>query len=247
MNVELKENEEIHSLDINNLKIIQDKNSFRFGMDAVLLSDFSKDIKPNSNLMDLCAGNAAISLLLSAKTKNTNITAVEIQEYIADMAKRSTCLNDLNNRINVICMDLKKLDTIYPQASFDAIVCNPPYKQISTGIINSYDSKTIARHEIFCTLEDIIHISKYLLKNNCALYMVHRPERLVDILTTLRKNNLEPKLIRFIQPQINKPANLVLIKAVKCGKPFLKLQENLIVYNQDGSYTQEFLKIYNMI
>ena len=154
-------------------------------MDAVLLSDFAKEIKPNMNVLELCAGNAAISLLLSAKTKNTKFTAEEIQDYVADLAKRSVQLNDLDNRINVLNMDLKNLDNIYSSCSFDAIVCNPPYKKLSTGIINYTDTKTIARHEVFCSLDDIIRISFLSLKNNGSLYMVHRPERLCDIITTL--------------------------------------------------------------
>lgn len=244
--MELKENEVIHSLDINNLQIIQNKKGFCFGMDAVLLSDFAKEIKANKNIMDLCAGNAAISLLLSAKTVNTKITAVEIQESVADLAKRSIKLNNLSDRISVLNIDLKKLNSIYPQNSFDAIVCNPPYKKLSTGLINKLDTKTIARHEISCTLDDIINISSYLLKFNGTIYIVHRPERLVDVLSTLRKYKLEPKTIRFIQPKQNEIPNLFLIKAVKGGKSFLKFLNNLIIYNEDGTYTKEFLKIYNM-
>ena len=246
MNIKLEENEVIHSLDINNLKIVQNKEGFCFGMDAVLLSDFAKEIKSNKDVLELCAGNLAISLLLSAKTTNTSFVAVEIQEYVANLAKKSIKLNKLENRIKVLNMDLKNLDKIYSHCSFDAIVCNPPYKKLSTGIINNIDTKTIARHEIFCSLDDIVKISSFLLKNNGSLYMVHRPERLCDVICTLRLHNLEPKLLRFVQPRINKPANLLLIKAVKCGKPFLKLMENLIVYDNYGIYTDEFLKIYNM-
>lgn len=245
--MKLNENEEIHSLDINGLKIIQNKNIFKFGMDAVLLSDFAKEIKPGQKIMDLCAGNSAISLLLSAKTKGTTITAVEIQEYSADLAKRSVKLNNLENRINVLCTDLNKLDKYFPNGCFDSIVCNPPYKKNTDGIINSANAKTIARHEIFCSLEDVIRVSSYLLKSNGSLYMVHRPERLCDIIELMRKYKLEPKQIRFIQPKLNSPANLLLIKAVKGGKPFLKMMENLIVYKDDGNYTNEFLKIYNML
>ena len=246
MNVILKDNEEIHSLDINGLKIIQSKNAFRFGMDAVLLSDFAKDIK-NQNVMDLCSGNGAISLLLSAKTKNNSFTAVEIQEDVSDLAKRSVSLNNLDSQISVICMDLKNLDNTYKAGSFGAIVCNPPYKKFSSGITNISDTKTIARHEVLCSLDDVIRISSFLLKSNGSFYMVHRPERLCDIITTLHKYNLEPKIMRFIQPNSQKPANLLLIKAVKNAKPFLKLLPNLTIYDKNGNYTNEFLKIYNMI
>ena len=246
MKIKLNENEELHSLDINNLKIIQNKNGFKFGMDAVLLSDFAKDIKKNSKIMDLCSGNGAISLLLSAKTINTNITAVEIQNDVALLAKKSVELNNLEDRINIICEDLNNLNKKFNSNSFDAIVCNPPYKKTSSGLINKEDTKSIARHEIYCTLEDVIHMSNFLLKQNGSFYMVHRPERLVDILYLLRKYNLEPKLLRFIQPKANKPSNLVLIKATKNGKSFLKIMENLIVYNDKNEYTDEFLKIYNL-
>lgn len=242
----LNEDEDIHSLDINNLKIIQNKHGFRFGIDAVLLSDFAKEIKPNSRVMDLCSGNGIIALLLSAKLKNPSITAVEIQEDVANLAKRSVSLNNLESTINIVCDDLNNLNNTFSTCSFDAIVCNPPYKKQASGLVNDLDTKTMARHEISCSLDDVVRIASFLLKPNCSLYMVHRPERLCDIMTALRKYNLEPKILRFVQPKVNNAPNLLLIKAVKNAKPFLKLMENLIVYDENGNYTQEILDIYNM-
>lgn len=242
----LQEDEDIHSLDINNLKIIQSKQGFRFGIDAVLLSDFAKEIKPNSNVMDLCSGNGIIALLLSAKLNNPQITAVEIQKDVAILAKKSVSLNNLENTINVICDDLKNLNKTFSTGSFNAIVCNPPYKKHASGLVNDLDTKTMARHEISCSLDDVVRISSFLLKPNSSFYMIHRPERLCDIMTALRKYNLEPKVLRFVQPNINKAPNLLLIKAVKNAKPFLKLMKNLVVYDENGKYTQEILDIYNI-
>ena len=161
------------------------------------------------------------------------------------MSKRSVALNNLENKIEVLNMDLKNLSKTFSSSSFDAIVTNPPYKKLETGLTNTNNQKLISRHEILCNLEDIISVSSYLLKNNGSFYMVHRPDRLADIIYLLRKYNLEPKLLRFVQPFQCKAPNMLLVKAVKNAKPFLKVQEPLIVYNNDKSYTDEILKIYS--
>lgn len=161
------------------------------------------------------------------------------------MAKRSSKLNKLENKFKLINEDLKDLSKKFPANSFDAIVTNPPYKRDNTGLKNENKLKQISRHEIMCNIEDIAKISSYLLKSNSSIYMVHRPDRLIDIIEALRKYKLEPKNIKFVYPKINKEPNLVLIKATKCGKPFLKVEKPLIVYNEDGSYSDEILKIYN--
>lgn len=240
------ENERIDDLEFKNLKIIQSEECFCFGIDAVLLSDFAKEIKKDSIVADLCSGNGIISILLSGKTEAAKFYAIEIQEKIADMAFRSIKLNNLENKIDVLNMDLKQLPDEFKPNSFDAIVCNPPYKKINSGIENTNTEKLIARHEIMCTLEDVISVSSKLLKNNGSIYMVHRPERLADIMCLYRKHKMEPKLLQFIQPYINKAPNLVLIKAVKNANSFLKTLPTLIVYNNDGSYTNEILKIYHI-
>ena len=159
--------------------------------------------------------------------------------------KKSIELNKLENKFKLLNEDLKSLSKKFPANSFDAIVTNPPYKKDNTGLKNENKLKQISRHEIMCNIEDIAKVSSYLLKSNSSIYMVHRPDRLIDIIEALKKYKLEPKNIRFIYPKINKEPNLFLIKATKCGRPFLKVEKPLIVYNEDGSYTDEILKIYN--
>lgn len=247
MEINLNENERIDDLELNNLKIIQNKDGFCFGMDSVLLSDFAKNIKNNSVVIDLGTGTGILPILLSAKTNSKKITGIEIQKDVACMAKKSILLNNLQDKIEIICEDIKNLKNIYSPNSFDVVITNPPYKKQGTGGINETGAKLISRHEITANLEDFIAISSYLLKDNGSIYMVHRPERLVDILSDLRKYKLEPKELKFVQPSINKSPNLVLIKAVKNAKPFLKIDNNLLIYKENGEYTKELLKIYNKI
>lgn len=161
------------------------------------------------------------------------------------MAKRSSELNNLNDKFKLINDDIKNLNKIFPANSFDAIVTNPPYKKENTGLKNENTLKRISRHEIMCNIEDIAKVSSYLLKSKSSIYMVHRPERLIDIIETFKKYKLEPKNIRFVYPKAIKEPNLILIKATKCGNPFLKIEKPLIVYNDNGTYTDEILKIYN--
>lgn len=247
MDIQLNNNERIDDLEFNNYKIIQSTSGFCFGIDAVLLSDFAKEIKKGSNILDLCTGTGIISILLAGKTENTKINAIEIQKNVADMAKRSVCLNNLEKRITIINEDLKNITSIFELCSFDAVVTNPPYKKENSGITNTCKEKLISRHEIMCNLEDVIKVSSKMLKNSGNFYMVHRPDRLADIIDLLRKYKLEPKVLRFVQPFENKAPNLILIKAVKNSKPFLKVEAPLIVYNRDNSYTDEILKIYGKI
>ena len=243
----LKENERIDDLEFKDLKIIQNKDGFCFGIDSVLLSDFAKNIRNNSKVIDLGTGTGIINILLSGKTKADEFVGVEIQDEVADMAKRSVELNNLQNKIKIINDNILNLKNIYPLKSFDAVVSNPPYKKINTGLVNEENKKLISRHEITAKLEDFIHIASYLLKDYGEFYMVHRPDRLVDIFDAMRKEKIEPKLIKFVYPNKTKKTNLVLIKGVKNGNPFLEFENNLYVYNEDGSYTDEILKIYNKI
>ena len=185
--------------------------------------------------------------MLSAKTINTNFVGVEIQQEVAEMATKSVKINDLENRIDILNLNIVNLKEEYKKGSFDVVITNPPYKKLNTGIVNENNKKLISRHEITASLEDFIEIGSYLLKDFGELYMVHRPERLVDILSLMREKNIEPKKIKFVYPNKNKITNMVLIKGVKCGKPFLEFDENLYVYNEDGFYTNEILKIYNKI
>lgn len=245
--MKLKEDERIDDLEYKGLKIIQNKNGFCFGIDSVLLSDFAKNIKKGSKVIDLGTGTGIIDILLYGKTKDSKFVGVEIQEEVADMAKRSIKLNNLENKIEIINENILNLKNIYKKNSFDVAVTNPPYKKVNTGLINKEDKKIISRHEITASLRDFVHIASYLLKDYGEFYMVHRPERLVDIFSIMREENVEPKKIRFVYPNKNKKANLVLIKGVKKGNAFLEFEDNLFVYNEDGSYTDEILKIYNKI
>ena len=246
MEIELKENERIDDLEFKGLKIIQNKEGFCFGIDSVLLSDFAKNIK-NSKVIDLGTGTGIINILLSGKTNNCNFTGVEIQEEVAEMACRSIKLNNLEDRIKVINESILNLKNTFQRKEFDVVVTNPPYKKINTGIINKEDKKIISRHEITASLEDFVQTAAYLLKDYGEFYMVHRPDRLVDIFSIMRKEKIEPKKIRFVYPDKNKKANLVLIKGVKLGNPFLEYDDNLYVYDENGNYTKEILEIYNKI
>lgn len=244
MKFELKQDERIDDLEYKGLKIIQNRRGFCFGIDAILLVDFAKEIRDNSNVLDLGTGTGIIGILLCGKTKLRQIIGVEIQQDVYDMAKRSIMLNNLEDRFCIINEDIKILDKKLELQSFDAIVVNPPYKKNYTGLKNEVEYKIISRHEVMCNLEDIIRVSSKLLKNNGKLYMIHRPERIKDIIVNLEKYKMQIKEIRFIHPNINKKPNMVLIKAVKCGGDFVNVQKPLFVYNLDGTYTDELLKIY---
>lgn len=243
--MKLKENERIDDLEFNDLKIIQNKDGFCFGIDSVLLSDFAKNIRHNSKVIDLGTGTGIINILLSGKTKASEFVGIEIQDEVAEMAGRSIELNNLQDKIKIINENILNLNKIYKEKSFDVVVTNPPYKKANTGLINEENKKIISRHEITASLEDFIHIASYLLKDYGEFYMVHKPDRLVDIFEAMRKEKIEPKLIKFVYPNKNKKTNLVLIRGVKNGNPFLEFENNLYVYNEDGSYTDEILKIYN--
>ena len=247
MEIELKENERIDDLEYKGLKIIQNKEGFCFGIDSVLLSDFAKNIKKGSKVLDLGTGTGIIPILLCGKTELKKIVGVEIQEEVSNMAKRSIKLNNLENRFEIINENILNLNNIYKNQTFDVVVTNPPYKKNGTGIVNEDEKKIISRHEITAKLEDFIKIAKDLLKDKGEFYMVHRPERLVDILSILRKYKIEPKELRFVYSNINKEPKLVLIKGVKNSKAFLKIDKNLYIYDEKGNYTKEILKIYNKL
>ena len=214
-------------------------------MDSVLLSDFAKEIKKESKIADLGTGTGILGILLCGKTELSKIYGIEIQEQVAEMAKRSIQLNGLESRFEIINKNIKELDNIFEKNSFDFIVTNPPYKKLNTGKINEKDKKIISRHEVTATVTDFINISYKMLKDKGTLYMVHRPDRLVDIIYEMRHNKIEPKEIKLVYPYENKEPNLVLIKAIKNGGQFLKIDKPLYIYREDGKYTEEILKIYN--
>lgn len=242
---DILENERIDDLEYKGLKIIQNKNGFCFGIDSILLSDFAREIKKGSKVIDLGTGTGIIGIMLCAKTELSKMIGVEVQKEVYDMAKRSIKLNNLQDKFEIINNNIKNLENILEIGTFDAVVTNPPYKKVGTGIINENEKKLISRHEITANLEDFIKMSAKLLKDKGNFYMVHRPDRLVDIIELLRKYKLEPKKIRLVQPSIGKEANLILIKATKNARPFLKVEKPLYVYKENGEYTEEILKIYN--
>ena len=243
--MELKENERIDDLEYEGLKIIQNSKWFCFGIDSVLLSDFAKNIKKDAKVLDIGTGTGIISILLSKKSNSKKIYAIEIQKEVADMAKRSVKLNNLEEKIEIINDNIKNINQYLENNTLDAIVTNPPYKKISTGKVSIEKNKLISRHEIECDLDDIIKVSYKLLKQKGEFYMVHRTDRLSEIIYKMKQNKLEPKQIRFVYSSVNKEPKLVLIKAVKDGNELTKVESPLIVYNDDGKYTEEILKIYN--
>lgn len=247
MDIKLNENERIDDLEYKNLKIVQDKDCFCFGIDSVLLSDFAKEIRSKSIVLDLGTGNGVLGILLCGKTNLSKIYGVEIQEDIANIAQKSINLNKLNNRFEIINDNIKNLNSYFKNDSIDAIISNPPYKKDNSGLKNESQKKLIARHEITANLEDFISVSSKLLKSNGSLYMVHRPERLADLFYLLKKYKLEPKKLRFVQSFTNSKPKFFLIKATKNANSFLNVEQPLIIYNSDGNYTDEILKIYNKI
>lgn len=245
MQIELKENERIDDLEYKDLKLIQNKKGFCFGIDSILLSDYAKNIKKDSYVIDIGTGTGIISILLCNKTNLKKIYGVEIQKDVAEMAKRNIKLNKLEEKFEVINTNIKDIFNYLEQNKYDAIVTNPPYKKVNTGMISIDEKNLISRHEIECTLEDIIEKSSKLLKSLGEFYMVHRAERLVDIMCLLRKYKLEPKNIRFVHSKSNEKPTLILVRAVKNAKEFLKIDKPLIIYREDGEYTDEILEIYN--
>lgn len=244
MKLELVEDDEtLDDLQLNGVYIIQKKKSFRFGVDAVLLANFAK-VKPKMSVIDLCSGTGIIPFIIGAKTKASHITGIEIQEDMTDMAERSTVFNDMEQRLKFINRDLCDLKFLKSLPKVDVVTVNPPYKLKNSGIVNENDKNAIARHEICCTLEDVIKAAKVLLKDNGKLYMIHRPDRFVDIMCTMRKYSIEPKFIKMVHPYINKAPNMILIEGQNNGKQFLKWDKPLYIHDEYGGYTEEIDRIY---
>lgn len=239
----LKENERIDDLQRNGYKIIQDSERFCFGMDAVLLSGFAR-IPDGAKVVDLGTGTGIIPLLLEAKSKALHLTGLEIQAESADMAMRSVQLNGLTEKISIVTGDIKEADRIFGAASFDVVTCNPPYMTEHHGLTNQEASKAIARHELLCTLEDVISQSAKLLKPGGNFFMVHRPFRLAEIIVLMRQYKLEPKRMKLVYPFIDKEPNMVLIEGNRGGKTRMTVEKPLIVYKEPGVYTDEIYDIY---
>jgi len=243
MITDLMENERLDDLQRNGLKIIQKTDGFCFGMDAVLLSGFAS-VKPGERALDLGTGTGIIPLLLSAKTKGDHFTGLEIQTEIMKMAQRSVALNGLEKKNDIIQGDIKEASRIFGAASFDVVTSNPPYMNDAHGLKNPGDVKAISRHEVLCTLEDVVREGTKALKPGGRFYMVHRPHRLAEIITVMRQYKLEPKRMKFVHPFADKDANMVLIEAVRGGGAWLKLEPPVIVYKEPGVYTDEIYEIY---
>lgn len=240
--MQLKDNEIIDDLQ-NGFFIIQKKDGFKFGVDAVLLADFAKDA-PSKMTLDLCTGTGIVPILLAAKTKTPLIHGLEIQTDIAEMAVRSAEYNKLSDRVKIQCGDLKNASELYGKNIFDKITCNPPYMKGGAGIINDADTKTISRHEVMCTLDDVLKAASELLVPKGRFFMVHRPTRIADIMCAMRKYKIEPKKLRFVHPAPSKAPNMVLVEGMYWGGEDMKILPPLYVYNENGEYSEEIDKIY---
>ena len=243
----LRKDERIDDLEYKGLKIIQNEKGFCFGIDSVLLADYAKNIKKDAIAVDIGTGTGIISLLLCKKTNLKKIYGIEIQKEVADMAKRSVSLNELQNKIEILNINVKNVCNILEKNIFDVVITNPPYKKNNTGLKSIDKRQLISRHEVECTLDDIVQNAGKLLKSLGEFYMIHRAERIVDIMCTLRKYKLEPKNIRFVHSKINEPPTLILIKYKKNAKEFLKIDKPLIIYKENGEYTDEILNIYGKV
>jgi tRNA1Val (adenine37-N6)-methyltransferase len=241
--IPLRENERIDDLQRNGYRIIQNPEKFCFGMDAVLLSGFAK-VGDGKRVLDLGTGTGIIPLLLAAKTNASHLCALEIQEESADMARRSVQLNGLEDKIDIITGDIKEADRLFDLASFDVVTCNPPYMIGSHGLTNPDAPKAVARHEILCTLDDVVRSASRLLKTGGSFFMVHRPFRLAEIINVMTSYRLEPKRMQLVYPYVDKEPNMVLIEGVRGGKPRMTVEKPLIVYKEKNVYTDEIYEVY---
>ncbi len=243
MDVNINIDESIDDLQLNGLMLIQKQSGFRFGVDAVLLSDFA-NVKKKHRVLDLCTGTGIVPFLLYGKYSPKEVWGVEIQEDMVEMANRSSQLNSTDDIVRFKCADLKDKKLVSELGRFDVITVNPPYKLNNAGILNPNDKLAIARHEILCNLEDVIVSARRLLADNGRMFIVHRPERLADIFGLMRKYNIEPKRVKMIHPSAKKAPNIVLVEGQRDGGAFLKWEEPLYVYNENGNYSEEIDKIY---
>ena len=246
MDVNINIDESIDDLQLNGLMLIQKQSGFRFGVDAVLLSDFA-NVKKKHRVLDLCTGTGIVPFLLYGKYSPKEVWGVEIQEDMVEMANRSSKLNNTDDIVRFKCADLKDKKLVSELGRFDVITVNPPYKLNNAGILNSNDKLAIARHEILCNLEDVIVSARRLLADNGRMFIVHRPERLADIFGLMRKYNIEPKRVKMIHPSAKKAPNIVLVEGQRDGGAFLKWEEPLYVYNENGNYREEIDKIYGRL
>ena len=237
------EGERLDDLGRRGYRIIQNPKRFCFGMDAVLLSAFA-EVRAGESALDLGTGTGIIPILLEAKGAGHRYVGLEIQEYMAQMAGRSVTGNGLSEKITIRRGDIKEASSLFGRASFDVVTCNPPYMNESHGLKNPMEAKAIARHEILCTLEDVIAQSAAVLRPGGRFYMVHRPRRLPEILRLMQGHKLEPKRLRFVHSFLESEANMVLVEGARGGRPYLKLDAPLIIYRAPGVYTDEVMRLY---
>ena len=238
-----RDDERINDLERNGYRIIQKKGGFCFGMDAVLLSGFAR-VREGGAALDLGTGTGIIPILLEAKTEGRYFAGLEIQEEFAEMAARSVRLNGLEGRVEIVRGDLREASRIFGRASFDVVTSNPPYMNDSHGLKNPELPKAIARHEVLCTLEDVCREAAALLKPGGSFFMVHRPHRLAEIISTLKAHKLEPKRMKLVHPFVDRDANMVLLEAVRGGRSMMKVEAPVIVYREPGVYSEEIYTIY---
>lgn len=243
MIIKLKDGERLDDLHRNGYQIIQNEKLFCFGMDAVLLSGFAK-VKEGERVLDLGTGTGIIPILLAAKTPGEHFTGLEISSVSADMARRSVALNGLDGRVDIVQGDIKEAGELFAPASFDTVTSNPPYMIGEHGLVNPDIEKAAARHEILCTLEDVVRAAAKLVRPGGRFYMVHRPFRLAEIIRTLSAYRLEPKRMQLVYPYVDKEPNMVLIEAVRGGRPRMTVEKPLIVYERPGVYMPEITEIY---
>ena len=241
--IHLRENERLDDLQRNGYQIIQNPGRFCFGMDAVLLSGFAR-ARNTDVVLDMGTGTGIIPILMEARYQCSHLTGLEIQEESADMARRSVAWNGLQDKIDIVTGDIKEAGNQFPPASFDCITCNPPYMIGHHGLTNPEEPKAIARHEILCTLEDVVSQAAKLLKTGGHFYLVHRPFRLAEIMTCMSQYKLEPKRMKLVYPYVDKEPNMVLIEGTRGGNPRMTVEKPLIVYQSPGVYTPEITEIY---
>lgn len=240
-------NERIDDLERNGYKIIQNPEVFCFGIDAILLADFAKVTKASQKILDIGTGTGIIPILMHARYQKGDYIGIDIQEKMVEMANRSSQLNHIEESVKFLNIDIKSYKKYFTRETFDIITTNPPYMKGQAGLKNEHPSIMLARHEIACTLEDIIIASSFMLKERGKLCMIHRPHRLIDITTLMRNYKLEPKRMRFVHPKPDKAPTMVLIEAVKNGGPELRVEAPLMVYNEKGVYTDEIYEIYGKV
>jgi len=241
--MDLREDEQIEDLQRKGYRILQNRKKFRFGQDAVLLSWFA-EVRPRERVLDLCTGSGIVPILLDARNGCGDYTGLELQEDMAEMAARSAELNGISDHVRFICGDLRILEKYIRRGSFQAVTVNPPYMKAGTGLKNPDPSLAMAKHEVTCTLPEVVNAASFALAPRGRLYMVHRASRLTDVLSELRAQGFAPSRLRFVHPAADKDAKLILVAATKGGRDIISVEPPLFVFDEAGNYTKEISGIY---